>query len=418
MEALPLGILVAAIGGLAIGVERQWSGHATGPQAHFAGIRTFTLLGATAGISGWLWTLQLEALATVILAGAAGLVVVGYLAASRVDVDGTTEVSAIVVLAAGLLAGIGHLALASGIIAVTALVLLEKSRLHALVARLDDAELRAAARFAVMAVVILPLLPEGPYGPAPGLRPRELWIWVLFFSAISFAGYLARRAVGPHAGYPLAGLFGGLISSTNVTLAFARASRRATLLRAGLADGVVAACTMLYLRMAMATGVLRPELLLALWPYLTPPFLVGAAVLLVRARRRPPEARPIEMPRNPLQVLEALQMAAVFQLVLYGIELVRRWAGETGVVASGAVLGLTDLDALTLSMTRDGAAIPIAIAAQALAIGVMANTALKLGIAVVVGGAPEFRRPVVWTLGAMIAAVLVGWLLVSSRAAF
>jgi uncharacterized membrane protein (DUF4010 family) len=82
------------------------------------------------------------------------------------------------------------------------------------------------------------------------------------------------------------------------------------------------------------------------------------------------------------------------------------------------VLGLTDLDALTLSMTRDGAAIPIAIAAQALAIGVMANTALKLGIAVVVGGAPEFRRPVVWTLGAMIAAVLVGWLLVSSRAAF
>jgi uncharacterized membrane protein (DUF4010 family) len=418
MEALPLGILVAAIGGLAIGVERQWSGHATGPQAHFAGIRTFTLLGATAGISGWLWTLQLEALATVILAGAAGLVVVGYLAASRVDVDGTTEVSAIVVLAAGLLAGIGHLALASGIIAVTALVLLEKSRLHALVARLDDAELRAAARFAVMAVVILPLLPEGPYGPAPGLRPRELWIWVLFFSAISFAGYLARRAVGPHAGYPLAGLFGGLISSTNVTLAFARASRRATLLRAGLADGVVAACTMLYLRMAIATGVLRSELLLALWPYLTPPFLVGAAVLLVRARRRSPEARPVEMPRNPLQVLEALQMAAMFQLVLYAIELVRRWAGETGVVASGAVLGLTDLDALTLSMTRDGAAIPIAIAAQALAIGVMANTALKLGIAVVVGGAPEFRRPVVWTLGAMIAAVLVGWLLVSSRAAF
>jgi uncharacterized membrane protein (DUF4010 family) len=417
MESLPLGILVAAIGGLAIGVERQWSGHATGPQAHFAGIRTFTLLGATAGVSGWLWTHHYEALATVLLAGAAGLVIVGYLAASRVDVDGTTEVSAIVVLAAGLLAGIGHLALASGIIAVTALVLLEKSRLHALATRLDDEELRAGARFAVMAVVILPLLPEGPYGPAPGIRPRELWIWVLLFSAISFAGYLARRAVGARAGYPLAGLFGGLVSSTNVTLAFARASRRATDFRSGLADGVVAACTMLYLRMAIATGVLRPELLVALWPYLTPPFLVGAAVLAVRTRQRSREGQTLETSRNPLQVLEALQMAAMFQFVLFGIELVRHWAGETGVVASGAVLGLTDLDALTLSMTRDGTAIPIAIAAQALAIGVIANTGLKIGITVVVGGAPEFRRPVVWTLGAMIAAILTGWLVVRSYAA-
>jgi uncharacterized membrane protein (DUF4010 family) len=241
---------------------------------------------------------------------------------------------------------------------------------------------------------------------------------VLLFSAISFAGYLARRVVGARAGYPLAGLFGGLVSSTNVTLAFSRASRRATHVRSDLADGVVAACTMLYLRMAIATGVLRPELLLALWPYLAPPFLVGAAALVVRTRQRSPEGQTLEMPRNPLQVLEALQMAAVFQVVLYGIELVRRWAGETGVVASGAVLGLTDLDALTLSMTRDGTAIPIAIAAQALATGVIANTGLKLGIAVVVGRAPEFRRPIVWTLGAMIAAVLGGWLLVWSYGGF
>ncbi len=412
MESLPLGILVAAIGGLAIGVERQWSGHATGPEAHFGGIRTFTLLGALAGVAGWLWGREYEALATVLLAGAAGLVVVGYLAASRLDIDATTEVSAIVVLAAGLLAGIGHLALASGIVAMTALVLLEKSRLHALVARIDDHELRAAARFAVMAVVILPLLPQGPYGPAPGIRPRELWLWVLFFSAISFAGYLARRAVGAHAGYPLAGLFGGLVSSTSVTLAFARASRQASDLRASLANGVVAACTMLYVRMAVATGVLRPDLLAALWPFLLPPFLVGAAVLAVRARPSPRDEQPIEEPRNPLQIVEALQMAAMFQVVLYGVELIGRWAGETGVVASAAVLGLTDLDALTLSMTRDGATIPVETAARALAVGVIANTGLKLGVAVF-AGAPGFRRPIALSLSGMIAAVLAGWLLAS-----
>lgn len=409
MESLPFGILVAALGGLAIGVERQWSGHATGPQAHFAGIRTFTLMGATAGISGWLWTNQFEALATVLLAGAAGVIVAGYVAASRVDVDGTTEISAIVVLAAGLLAGVGHVALSSGIIAVTALVLLEKSRLHAAVTRLDDEQLRAGARFAVMAVVVLPLLPEGPYGPAPGIRPRELWLWVLFFSAISFAGYLARRTVGARAGYPLAGLLGGLISSTSVTWSFARASRQTRGTGPGLAYGVIAACTMLYLRMAIAAAVLRVELAVALWPYLTVPFLVGVVVLLAGARHLHNEHDAADTPRNPLQVVEALQMAAVFQLVLVAIHLVRRWGGETGVIVSGAVLGLTDLDALTLSMARD-AAIPVEVGARALATGVIANTALKLTIAVVVG-ASEFRRLVALSLGGMIGAVLVGWLL-------
>jgi uncharacterized membrane protein (DUF4010 family) len=409
MESLPFGILVAALGGLAIGLERQWSGHATGPQAHFAGIRTFTLMGATAGISGWLWTNHFEALATVLLAGAAGLVIVAYIAASRVDIDGTTEVSAVVVLAAGLLAGIGHLALSSGIIAVTALVLLEKSRLHALASRLDDADLRAAARFAVMAVVILPLLPEGPYGPPPGIRPRQLWVWVLFFSALSFAAYVVRRAVGARAGYPLAGLLGGLISSTSVTWSFARASRLPHGTHLGLAYGVIAACTMLYLRMAIATAVLRVELTVALWPFLTLPFLIGAATVIRGTRHLQDEHAATDAPRNPLQVVEALQMAAVFQIVLVAIELVRRWGGETGVVASGAVLGLTDVDALTLSMARD-AAIPVEIAARALAMGIIANTALKIGIAVAVG-APEFRRTVALSLTAMIVAILAAWLL-------
>ena len=410
MESLPFGILVAVLGGLAIGVERQWSGHATGPRAHFAGIRTFTLMGLAAGVSGWLWVHQFEALATVLLAGASGIVVVAYIAASRVDIDGTTEVSAVVVLAAGLLAGIGHLALSSGIIALTALVLLEKSRLHALVSRLDDEHLRAAARFAVMAVVILPLLPEGPYGPLPGIRPRQLWIWVLFFSALSFAAYLARRAVGVRAGYPLAGLLGGLISSTSVTWSFARASRQAAGgTRLGLAYGVIAACTMLYLRMAIATAVLRVELTVALWPFLTLPFLVGAATLILGTRHLQDEETAADTPRNPLQVVEALQMAAVFQIVLVAIELVRRWGGETGVVASGAVLGLTDVDALTLSMARD-AAIPVEVAARALAMGIIANTALKIGIAVA-AGAPGFRRTVALSLTGMILAILAGWLL-------
>ena len=133
--------------------------------------------------------------------------------------------AAFVVLTAGVIAGMHELRLASATIALTTLLLVEKSRLHSVVKRIDDAGMREGFRFAVMAVVILPILPTGPYGPLVGIRPRQLWAMVLFFSGISFAGYIARKSVGPNRGYPIAGMLGGIVSSTNVTLSFARASR-------------------------------------------------------------------------------------------------------------------------------------------------------------------------------------------------
>src|ERR1700752_3145864 len=108
---------------MAIGLERQWSGHAEGPAARFAGIRTFTMLGAVAGLSGRLWSDGLTTLAAILLAGAAAIITAGYIAASRQNVDGTTEVAALVVLAAGVLAGTGAFRLASGIVAATCLLL-------------------------------------------------------------------------------------------------------------------------------------------------------------------------------------------------------------------------------------------------------------------------------------------------------
>ena len=198
-----LGFLIATLGGAAVGLEREWSGHASGPGARFAGIRTFTLLGLQSGFAGWLWSNNLHVIATLLAAGCTALIVAAYVAASRVDVDGTTEVAALVVLGAGLVAGMHELRLASAIMAVTTLLLVEKSRLHSIVERIDDASLRAGFRFAVMAVVILPILPAGPYGPLGGIRPRQLWAMVLFFSGLSFAGYLARRSLGRSEAIPL-----------------------------------------------------------------------------------------------------------------------------------------------------------------------------------------------------------------------
>ena len=114
--SIGVGLGVAALGGAAIGLERQWSGHASGPQARFGGIRTFTLLGGLGGLAGWLAVNGLLPLAVVVLAGSASLVVSAYVAGSRTDIDGTTEVAAIVVLTAGALSGAGHVALASAVV--------------------------------------------------------------------------------------------------------------------------------------------------------------------------------------------------------------------------------------------------------------------------------------------------------------
>jgi uncharacterized membrane protein (DUF4010 family) len=380
-------VAIAVLGGLAVGIERQWSGKADGPGARFAGLRTFTLLGLTAGLSGWLWTAGLTGPAIVLLAGVGALVVVAYLAASRRDIDGTTEVAAFVVLAAGVLAGSGSMQIASAIIALTLILLVEKRQLHSLVKRIDIIEIRAAVRFIVMAAVILPLLPAGPYGPLGGIRPRQLWLLVLFFSGLSFLGFLARRIVGRDRGYAVAGLLGGLLSSTSVTLTFSRLSRDHEQFGASLAAGVLGANAMLFPRVLVASLVLEPQLARAVWPAFVAPAAIGLLFTWIGLRARPGRAPQVPADRNPLQVGAALQMAVLFQIVLFGVAFARAQFGEQGLYGSAAVLGLADVDALTVSMARvtTTAEVTAAVAATALIIGVLVNTIVKLSLTLVIG---------------------------------
>lgn len=381
-----VGVLIAALGGLAVGLEREWSGHATGPQARFAGVRTFTLLGAFAGLSGWLWSGDFRIPAIVFLAGAMALIVSAYASASRRDADATTEVAALVVVAAGFTAAIGGWALAGGIVMVTTLLLVEKSRLHEMARRLDDTALRAAVRFGVMAVVILPLLPEGPFGPWGGIRPRTLWIVVLLFSGISFVGHLARRSAKSSTGYSVAGIIGGLISSTAVAFSFSRLSRTERSHDNSLACGVIGASTVLFLRVAIAITALNPSLARIAIPLFGLPFAVGAAVTAVGIWQNSNAATPKSAgPDNPLQFWTSLQMAAIFQIVFYVVHGLSELWGDRGLVVSGALVGFTDVDALAVSMARGAHGAAVEIASYALVVGILSNTALKLGLVATIG---------------------------------
>jgi uncharacterized membrane protein (DUF4010 family) len=388
---------VAGLVGLAVGIEREWSGHATGPGARFAGARTFLLIGCCGGMSGLLADLGYTPLSVALLLGGAALVVAAYAAAARRGgdeaVDGTTEAAALTVLGLGVLAGLASTRLAAAAGAIVVLALREKSAIHGFVRRLGEAELRAALQFAVLALVLLPILPSGPYGPWGGVKPRELWGVVLLVSALNFLAYIARRSIGDTHGTPVAGMLGGLVSSTAVSLTFARESRIRPAGAAPLALGVIGGCTVLIPRLLVLSLLLRPALAATVAPFFLPPLVVGVLVLglgLRRAARDDGSFTPEG--RSPLRLGSAVLLALGFQGVLLIMAFVRERFGEAGVLTSAALLGLTDMDALTLSMTRLAAeAGMVQVAALAMAIGVISNTLLKLSVVAVVGQG-EFRR--------------------------
>lgn len=402
---------------MAVGLEREWSGHASGPKARFAGVRTFLLLGVIGGVSGWLIAGDNALVAAALAAGTGALIVAAYLTAARRDVeaiDGTTETAALLVLGNGILAGLGELGVASGIAAVTVLALAEKEPIQRFITRIGSAEMRAALQFAVLALVVLPLLPEGPFGPGDSIRPRSLWMVVLLFSGLNFAGYLARRSLGESRGYQMMGALGGLVSSTAITFSFSRKSRDEPDAGIPLAVGTVAACTVIVPRLLGITLVLNPDLLLAAAVGIGPMAIAGAALLLMGHRKfrggapNPPEPTL----RNPLQLGSAIKMAAAFQLVLVLLELVSLRFGNSGVLASAGLLGLTDTDALAFGMNRLAEAPDmVATAARALTLGVLVNTVFKTVLAAV-WGSPQYRKIAIPGLLVLTAAAGAGlWLL-------
>jgi uncharacterized membrane protein (DUF4010 family) len=407
------GLAVAALAGMAVGVEREWSGHSTGPAARFAGVRTFFLLGLLGGLAGWLIEGGQVGAGCLLLAGGAGLTIAAYVMAARPGgeaVDGTTEMAALMVLGFGVVAGLGLPLVTSAIASVMVLALAEKSRIHDAVKRVGERELTAAVQFAVLALVILPLLPAGPYGPFGSIRPRALWTVVLLFSALNFAGYLTSRAFGLHRGYSLAGLLGGLVSSTAVTWQFSRRSRELPAAGRALALGVVGACTVLVLRVGLIATVLNSRVALALVPYLVPMLLGGTAMFAVDylRQRGKRQADAPEETRNPLGLWSALKMALAFQAVLIAVPFMQQQLGTPGVLVSAAALGLTDMDALTYSMARLGdTPDALALGAGGIAVGILSNTVLKLAVALLVGRG-DFRRWAGAGLAALAAASCVG----------
>lgn len=418
-----VSLVVALAAGLLVGFEREASADPADRGAFLGGARTHPLVALVGAVA----TLLVPALGYWPLAIAASaltaLVTVSYAADVRRGGDRgiTSEVALLLVFLLGCLAATRNLVgdggqkavLVLAIAVVATLLLSVKPKLHALVARTSKADLFATLKFLIVAVVVLPLLPDRPMGPLDSLNPRGIGWMVVLIAGIGFVGYLASRVLGPGRGVALTGLVGGLVSSTAVTLSFAARAREAPALARVCALAVLLASTMMFPRILVEVAVVHPPLLrpLALPFALAIAGGVLAGVALLRGAARGNAGAELHL-ENPFELSSALKWGAVFTLVLFLSKAGTVYLGAGGTYLAGLLAGVTDVDAITLSMAalaRSGE-VTDGVAAHTVLIGAAANTLTKAGLAAAIGRG-ALARPLLPAFGVVLLAGTLGLLL-------
>jgi len=348
------GIGLALALGLLVGLQRGWAQRSQAEGSRFAGIRTFGLFGLAGGVAGHL-SQAYEQLATIILATSAGLILLAYYRATRRDgsISGTASVVALLTLASGFLAGVGERQVAT-VIAVTMVLLLAlRSRLHALLKRISEVEVLAVARFAVIAAVILPLLPDRAYGPFDAWNPRQLWLVVVLVSGFSFAGYIAARLLGASRGLIATAAAGSMVSSTAVTASLATRLKAGDQNVVAIDAAIAAASAVMFLRVMVLTGVLAPFALPWLARLAVPGLLVSLAaalLLLWRAPEATGDDRPEVAVRNPFTVGPALLLMGLVMVMSLAARWVLARFGNAGLASVLALSGTVDVDSAIITM--------------------------------------------------------------------
>ena len=365
--------------GLLIGLERERN-----PAAK-AGVRTFALIALAGTLAAFVDEALRETWAVPVgLAAVAGMLVAAYWRIGEDEEPGTTTVAAAVVCyLLGVLACIGETAIAGALaIGVTALLYF-KPEIEGFSTALERREQVSVLQFLIVTFIVLPILPDRAYGPYEVLNPRQIWLMVVLISGIGLASYVALRLAGARAGLLLAGVLGGLVSSTATTVLYARRSREgAAMERAALT--VVPLANMVPLaRIALLAFVLAPPVLWALAPALGAALAAGLAVTAVFVRRAGRGApQPVPELRNPAELATALQFGALYAVVLFVSAWLSAQVGAQGLYAAALASGMVDIDPLTLSALNLFGEERVAARTAALAIGLafLANVAFKLGV--------------------------------------
>lgn len=395
-----VSLLLALAVGLIIGIERGWHGqdHDKADETDVrraegrsvAGIRTFALTGLLGGVCA------MVAADTHALILPAGLVVLGallvgaYLITSGVtrDYGATTEVAILLTFMLGAMAVTGYHLEAASAAVVTAVLLGFKTEIHSTLAKLDRRELHSSLQLLLIALVILPLLPNESMGPWNSLNPRLLGLLVMLIAGIGFVGYFSIRIIGARAGLMLTALLGGLTSSTAVTVAFARLARRSGRRHALLGAGIALACATMVPRLLIEVAALNASLI----PRILPGLIALAAVPLlasiwvVRRYRDTGTSSEVGI-NNPLELGQALVIGGILALIFVLTHAAEAWFGDRGLYGLAILSGIADVDAISLAMAkRAGTDLDPELAGNAILLAALSNTLFKAGFAAFIGG--------------------------------
>jgi uncharacterized membrane protein (DUF4010 family) len=393
--------------GLIIGMERGWQSRESPQGLRIAGIRSFGFVGLLGGLSALLTQkLGIGVLAVTFL-GLILLVVVSYgLSVKQTEDFGiTTELSLLITFVLGVLAGIGLVSEALATSVTVSVILGFKQELHQSLEKLDRRELIATLQLLILAAIALPLLPDKNLGPWEALNPRSIGLLVLLIAGISYLGYFAMRLLGPRIGLLATAIIGALVSSTAVTISFGRMARKGHGSPALLGAGIALASGTMALRILAIVGIVNQSLLallaipiglLAIVP------LIAAMVIAAKSTKTelPAEAE-VEL-RNPIELGSALIYAGVLSVLFILIHAMESWWGNAGVYLLSAISGITDVDAVSLSLAQaTKKELPLSVGAIGILIAATVNTLVKAALAASIGGWKLARWCVTILLGAL-----------------
>jgi uncharacterized membrane protein (DUF4010 family) len=377
--------LAVALGlGLLVGLQRERVDSAV------AGIRTFALItvfGAVVGqigktFGGWMVAVGLIAVAILVTAGN-----LARLTKGEAEPGQTTEITALLMYGVGVWLVVGSMPVAVVLAGVIALLLHLREPLHELAGRMGEGDIRAIMQLVLIALVILPILPDRTFGPYGVLNPYQIWWMVVLIVGLSLLGYVAFKLFGAGAGAALGGILGGLVSSTATTVSYARRTKEQPEVSRLAALVVMIASTVVFARVLVEIAAVAP----GRFPVLAPPLaaMLGVAVAVSAAfwfvgRGEDPE---LPEPSNPAELKAALAFGILYAVVLLAVAFARDRFGTAGLYTVAVISGLTDVDAITLSTSRlvNGGRLDAGTGWRAILIAALSNLVFKAGIVAALG---------------------------------
>jgi len=335
--------------GLIIGLQRERA------EGRFGGIRTFPLIclfgtfcGMLAGeYGGW-------PIAAGVMAIFGTLAIANWLTARQEEHEHgqTTEVAALLTFAIGAYLPLGNRALAAMATGLAVILLHLKEPMHLFVHKMGPKDMAGFMQFVVVSLIILPLLPNRAFGPFQALNPFDIWRMVVLIIGLSLTGYIIYKFVGRTASAVLGGILGGLISSTATTVSYARRARAAPGAHPLAVAVILTASAVSYLRVIIEMSLIAPSHLGTLLPPLLAALIWVSSMAAAAFLFLGGNGQEMPEPGNPAELRSALIFGGIYALVTLAVAAVKQYFGSSGLYAVAIASGLTDMDAITLSLAR------------------------------------------------------------------